>query len=118
MAVGFGAERTCGLDSRKDHFSPVSTAQDERPEQDAPFSAFVGRCSSELPNQPTQFAFFIQSALRRDRSWIAARSRRDSGGVEVDDQLEFGRLLHGDIVRVRAAQNFVDQLVARRNRPG
>jgi hypothetical protein len=32
------------------------------------------------------------------------------GGLEVDDKLEFGRLLDRDVAWLRPAQNFVDQL--------
>jgi hypothetical protein len=31
-------------------------------------------------------------------------------GLEVDDQLEFGRLLDRDVTRLRAAKNLIDQL--------
>ena len=32
------------------------------------------------------------------------------GGLEVDDQLEFGRLLDRDVGGLRPAQNLIDQL--------
>jgi hypothetical protein len=59
VAVGLGAERTCGLDLAKRPFSPVSTTQDEHPDQDAPFSAY----SPSLFNQ----------LFGATDSWIAAR---------------------------------------------
>ena len=40
------------------------------------------------------------------------------GGLEVDDQLELGRLLDRQVGRFRSAQNFVDKSAARRNRSG
>ena len=40
------------------------------------------------------------------------------GGRQIDDEIEFGRLLDRDVVGLRPAQNLVDDSAARRNRSG
>ena len=57
--------------------------------------------------QQTSAALFdhlVSGRVRRRRHGEAERL----GGLEVDYQLEFGRLLHGEIGRLRALKNLVD----------
>ena len=54
-----------------------------------------------------------RSSAIQDSMLRAAAVRRDEGpsdGFEIDDEIEFGRLLDWDVGRLRPAQNLADQL--------
>src|SRR3984893_6275899 len=73
------------------------------------FVADSSRTSPEVRKEPISDIGgpLLNHLVSDGPAFVAYRGRQCLGGVEIDDEIEFDRVLDGHIARFRALQNFV-----------
>src|SRR3984893_11921105 len=67
-----------------------------------------GAVCQKRPPAPQQSALLFDNLVSAQQERLGDRQAQRLGGCQVYDEVELGRLLDGDITRLRPAQNFVD----------
>jgi hypothetical protein len=67
-----------------------------------------GRFPARLPERAGRCLSLPDHLIRLEEDVRGDRQVKGLGGLEIDDQLELGGLLYGQIARLRSFQNLVD----------
>jgi len=79
----------------------------DRSEADMPRASGAGQSDENDPNRTIGEPLF-NDLVRAQQERLRDCQPERLGGRQIDDEIEFGRLLDRDVARLRPAQNLVD----------